>query len=516
VAGPAQDRAYRFVQLLWRVGIRVFNFPICRKPKIQIVIPAINRVFIFFFTAVFLTAVGCYAYWQHIYFLFIPFGLIAAIYLIQHPEYLFYTLVASIPWSVEFNFSSGLGTDLPDEPLMLLSSFAVLALLAYRGKKSATKIHPLILLLGIQFLWLIITVASSTDILLSVKYLLAKSWYLLAFVGAPLFLFADRKILKKSALLLTGSMLVFMLLALVRHWQNGWTFENINKSLEPFYRNHVNYSALLVFMAPLQVAILQLSSSKKIRAVFICTLVLTMAALYLSFARGAWLALLTGLAAYWLLKRRLLVFGFLFFMVFSLGAVLWLKSNDRFLKFSNDYRSTIFHTDFREHLIATYQLKDLSNAERVYRWVAGVRMAKDSWKTGLGPSTFYKQYKSYTLPAFKTYVSRNKEESTVHNYFLLLLIEQGAIGVLLFVALVAFLFWYAQKIYHAAGERFWKVAMAAVAAVLVMECTVNFLSDMIETDKVGSVFYLCVAVIIIGDRQTRKRSDLAADIERVP
>jgi hypothetical protein len=37
-----------------------------------------------------------------------------------------------------------------------------------------------------------------------------------------------------------------------------------------------------------------------------------------------------------------------------------------------------------------------------------------------------------------------------------------------------------------------------------MQCTVNFLSDLIETDKVGSVFYLCLAFLVIADAKTRE------------
>jgi hypothetical protein len=37
-----------------------------------------------------------------------------------------------------------------------------------------------------------------------------------------------------------------------------------------------------------------------------------------------------------------------------------------------------------------------------------------------------------------------------------------------------------------------------------MECVINFLSDLIETDKVGSIFYLCIAVLVIADRISKQ------------
>ena len=85
-----------------------------------------------------------------------------------------------------------------------------------------------------------------------------------------------------------------------------------------------------------------------------------------------------------------------------------------------------------------------------------------------------------------------------------MLIEQGVLGLLFFVALLAMVFGYIQKVYSRTTDTFWKVVMATVASILVMECTVNFLSDMIETDKIGSVFWMCLAVVVVGDRETSK------------
>jgi O-antigen ligase len=465
-------------------------------------IAQVHKILIWSLGLLFLVAAGLYAFTEEIYFVLAPFVLLACFFLVQHPRYLLYLLVLSIPWSVEYHFNQNLGTDLPDEPLMLLTALAALILISLKGR-TGPRFHPILFLLLLQFLWILITVICSTDTGVSFKYLLAKSWYLLAFVGTPLFLFRDEKVLKQAAVLLLCSMMAFMFLALIRHAGYGLRFEKVNDALTPFYRNHVNYSALLAFMVPLQLALLGLHPSKKVRGICSLILIITVAALYFSYARGAWLALLTGLLAYWLIRKRLLLPGFFLFFFLCVASILWLGSNDRYLKFTNDYKSTIFHTDFREHLVATYQLKDLSSAERFYRWLAGVRMIPDSWETGFGPTTFYEQYKAYTVPAFRTWVSRNGEHSTVHNYFLLTAIEQGIPGLLLLLVLLGALFWYAQKIYHRTDEKFWKLTIASAAAILMMVCTVNFLSDLIETDKVGSVFYLCIATIIVADIKTK-------------
>jgi O-antigen ligase len=478
---------------------------------------AIDTIFLVCFTAMLVIAAACYAHWGEVYLLMIPMVLLACIVLAQHPRYLFYLLIASIPWSFEFNFDQNLGTDLPDEPLMLLASLSIELYIGYnRTSLEGRKVHPLLLIVMLQLLWTVITVITSGDWIVSLKYLLAKSWYVLAFLVMPLMLFRDQRTLKTGAMLLLVSMMVVTTAILVQQGFNGWTFKTVSESVKPFFRNHVNYSSLLVFMVPLIIASIRLSTSRKLKIVLYLVALVAVVAIYFSYARGAWLALVIGLASYWLLRKRMLVFAFVGFFSLVIGLVFWLKSNDRVVILASDYRTTVFHTDFRQHLVATYQLKDLSNAERLYRWIAGVRMAKDTWQTGSGPSTFYPQYKSYALPLFKTYVSDNPEHSTVHNYFLLTLVEQGAIGLLLLLALILSLLYYAQKINSRTNDKFWRVVVATVSSILVMQCVVNFLSDMIETDKVGSVFYLCIAALIMADLKTKEHnSDLSTNIQRV-
>jgi O-antigen ligase len=480
------------------------------KKKRSVINTTFNKIFIGFFSVLILFLTAWAAYWQQTIWLFVPFVVVLVLYLVQYPKYLFYLLIASVPWSVEYSFSATLATDFPDEPFMLLTAFVAIILLIHKRKNWRQKsLHPLLFLILIQLAWTVVAIISSTNILISLKYLLAKSWYLLAFVAMPIYLLKSEKEIKRSAIVLSVSMLFCMCIVLIRHGQYNWTFEKVNEALHPFFRNHVNYSALLVCMVPLLIAFIKKSFSKKVKFFLIGILLITIAALYFSYARGAWLALFTGLISYWLLRKRVLLFSFVFFFFTCFITIFWLKGNDRYLDFSPDYKSTIFHTNFEEHLVATYQMKDLSTAERYYRWVAGVRMIKDSWKTGFGPNTFYDNYKSYAVPAFKTWVSKNEEHSTVHNYFLLLIIEQGVVGLLLFLLLLGYLFWYAQKIYHRTQDGFWRTTVASIAAILTMVCTVIFLSDLIETDKVGSVFYLCIATLIVADINTRKQTEIS-------
>lgn len=308
------------------------------------------------------------------------------------------------------------------------------------------------------------------------------------------------------AVVLLVSMLVLIMLALYRHYKLGFTFANINNAVSPFFRNHVNYSAMLVCMVPILVAVFQLQ--KKTRVIVLIAMGLVLAALFLSYARGAWLALVVGTASYWLIEKRKLLFIFIFATLFILISLSWLKSNDRYLQYAHDFKTTIFHKNFEEHLVATYKLKDVSTAERFNRWIAGVRMVKDKWATGYGPNTFYYNYRPYAIPAFKTWVSDNKEHSTVHNYFLLTIIEQGIPGLLLFILLVGGLLYYSEYLYKRIQDRFYKMTAMACGVTLMMIITVNFLSDLVETDKIGSLFFLCFSTLVAIDLNTRNETAL--------
>jgi len=291
------------------------------------------------------------------------------------------------------------------------------------------------------------------------------------------------------------------IISLYRHFLLGFTFANINEAVKPFFRNHVNYSAMLVCTIPLLVAAYQLT--RRYRLLVVVSIFIVLTALFFSYSRGAWISLLVGVSSYWLIQKKKLLVSFIVFLLLTMASLFWLKDNDRYLQYAHDYKTTIFHKDFEQHLIATYKLKDVSTAERFNRWIAGVRMVKDNWLTGYGPNTFYNSYKPYTLPVFKTWVSSNKEHSTVHNYFLLVAIEQGIPGLLFFLLLVGAGLFYSEQIYHRAQERFHKIAAMACGVMLCMIIVVNFLSDLIETDKVGSLFFLCLAALVAIDVNTR-------------
>jgi O-antigen ligase len=141
--------------------------------------------------------------------------------------------------------------------------------------------------------------------------------------------------------------------------------------------------------------------------------------------------------------------------------------------------------------------------ERLYRWIAAMRMSTDKPLTGFGPNTFYHFYKPYTLPSFQTYTSDNPEKSTTHNYFLFMLADQGWPAMLLYALLVAVVIAQAQKIYHRFDDRFYKLVTLGLVMMFSVNFITNFFSELIETHKIGALFYLNISLLIILDRKSR-------------
>lgn len=118
---------------------------------------------------------------------------------------------------------------------------------------------------------------------------------------------------------------------------------------------------------------------------------------------------------------------------------------------------------------------------------------------GFGPGNFYPYYKRYTVTSFETYVSDNPEMSTAHNYPLLLLVEQGAIGLAIFVFFTAVIFVYGENLYHRMKNVEDKKIVMTLLLVIAMVYVNLLLSDLLESDKVGPFFFMAVSLLAVYD-----------------
>jgi O-antigen ligase len=166
----------------------------------------------------------------------------------------------------------------------------------------------------------------------------------------------------------------------------------------------------------------------------------------------------------------------------------------------------VSHFNYDNLLAATYKLEDISTMERVHRWVAGGRMLADKPLIGFGPANFYNTYQDYTLNEFQTYVSNNPEKSGIHNYYLMMAVEQGIFGLLIFLALLIAALIRGEALYHRMKDEKSKIIVLAALICIVVSCSILLINDMLEADKIGPIFFFSLSVLVIYDVLDRKES----------
>lgn len=435
------------------------------------------------------------------YWAMILIAIVLAILSFSYLKWLLPALFFVLPFSINYSVGAGVNLELPFEALLLWTCFLLVYHWLRSDAISPKGILPVVLLL--IFCWSGISCIFSEQAVFSLKYLLSKSAYLLVFVATPLILGYSFRDLKKLIWLSVIAIVSISIFVLIRQSAFSFEFGAVNQALTPFFENHVLYAAQLVCVLPWLVWLYRSSSSKKALLIFF-SLILFIAILF-SFSRGAWLAIPAAILGWQLLRRKLLLKAFLAAILFVVAATGWLVSDDHYLRFSPDFDQTVFHPDFAEHMEATYEGKDMSTAERFHRWVAAARMGADHWLLGTGPATFAESYQPYTVPAFRTWVSRNNEKSTVHNYWLLVWSEQGLPGLLLFLLLIGLLIHKLEAIYKTTTDRNSKNLVLTIAASLSILLTLNFLSDLMEAPDVSPFFYFSIGLILWLDGKDRKQ-----------
>lgn len=474
-------------------------------------VQTILLVLIFFFSG--LMALLSYEWiWMMLPFaILLAYALLPAFFIPS--RMLFWLLFITIPFSTEWSITPTLGIDFPDEPIMIfISAGAIFYYLLMPSRFPSILLQSnLFTLLLLQFVWIAITCFYSQEPLLSVKYILAKIWYIVPFVILPVFFIRTPRHWKTWAACLLIPMGLLVVQVLVRHGFYGFTFFSIRKAMAPFFRNHVNYAAILTILMPLAVLCFYLAPRKStLKNLLLIGILIGIAAWVLAFSRGAWVALPAGAIMVFVMHKKWVVSLMVMVAAIVLVSTAWLVTEKRYMRFAPDHDQTYFHTEFRQHWQATLEGKDISAAERWHRWVAGVRMLAQEPITGFGPNTFYLHYQPYTLRRFQTWVSNNPEHSTVHNYFLLLALEQGLIGLLLFLLLIIGMFLSLQQLCRNLQSHFYRSIALTTSAILTIVLVLNLMSDLIETDKIGSVFYACLGVILLLEQTSRReQSDIA-------
>jgi len=404
----------------------------------------------------------------------------------------------------------GIGITLPTEPLLLGVLVVFILKLFYDGgfnRKVVT--HPVSIFIIINLVWLGITTITSEIPLVSVKFLIARLWFVVPFYFIGILLFKKVKNIKLFNWLYIIPLLVVILYTLVNHAGAGFDKPSSNMVMKPFYNDHTAYGAVIAMFIPFFVGFsLNKSYTNSQRLASFIVLFLLIIGLIFSYSRAAWISIAFALMVYaiiafrikfsWVLAGFIILFG-LFYM-FSFQVIDRLESNKQDSS-----------TDFAEHIQSMSNISsDASNLERINRWNCALRLYNERPFWGWGPGTYQFVYAPYQRSKEKTIISTNAGDmGNAHSEYIGPLSESGVLGMLTFIAIVIAVSITGLRVYKRADSKEVKLISLVILLGLMSYFAHGLLNNFLDTDKASVPFWGFIGILVSLDLyHTKKKSEI--------
>jgi len=432
--------------------------------------------------------------------LFLPFGLFALWSTIVSPKHTLYFLAFATPLSVHLidERYSTVNLSLPTEPLIILIFIGVvLKLLASKRLYFKDFKVALSILLLVDFGWLVVTAINSSMPLISAKYVLMKSWYIVVFYFLLIKYFKRDQVIKQFLWLFISSVCVLVAYTLWQHGQEGFGRAAAYTAMRPFLPDHGMYAACISFAIPVLFVFAihgkSLGYSSFLRIICWGIFVFLIIAVALSFTRASWVSVAVSLLLYFVLLLKVRYNYLLLFGLILVGALL-INLDDIQTDLSRNKKES--DDNIENHLQSVGNVtSDPSNLERFNRWSCAIRMFEEKPIMGWGPGTYTFQYGQFQLPHQMTIISTNAGKlGGIHSEYLRPLAESGLIGALFYLLIilsVTYLGFKHQRVL--VGKS--KILSLAAFLGLVTYFAHALLNNYSEFDKIAVPLYSFMAII---------------------
>lgn len=433
----------------------------------------------------------------------IPFVLIIGYYAIYNLQSLLYLLAFVTPLSVslkELGYYGPVNLSLPAEPLM-----AGLMLLYFLNKIHTNKFdrrvntHPLTILIYIQLFWIFVTMLTSEDVLISLKFLISRCWFLFSCYFLANYLFKDKRNIVPFLTAYMISLAIVCGYTIFTHSKYGFDHKTADWVMSPFYNDHTAYGAALAMFIPVLVALLWMSNVKRFNKImYLFLLLLFIVAIILSYARAAWLGVAVAAAVF---VTMILGFNFkvLVAVLFTTGVLLFSFQDDILIALGRN--NTDAEEGFLNNIESVSNIStDASNLERLNRWSCAVRMWQDKPVFGWGPGTYMFMYAPYQLSSQKTVISTNfGTNGNAHSEYLGPLAEEGLIGMLIVIVLLFYTFNFGYRLYREVKDPNMRILGTGVFLGIVSYFIHGFINNFLDTDKLSLPFWSFLSIMICID-----------------
>ncbi len=427
-------------------------------------------------------------------FLLILFSVLVAL------DKLVYFILFFTPFSLTIEFSEFAALTLPTEPLLFGVMLVFIFRLLYEGEFDWKIIkHPITITIICMILWMSLTSLTSSMLLVSIKYTVARLWFVISFYFVATQIFKKKENMRLWIWIFTIPLSIVIIYSIFQFFHYNIEKDALYWVMQPFFKDHTIYGAVIAMMLPIMFvfAFDKSYNVQKRIAAFIFFIVIFIG-IILSFTRAAWLSIVLSYGVYliFLLKInwRIVVLG-----LFVIASILFIYKDPIAEKIASNKQSS--SKDISKHIKSVSNIKnDASNLERINRWKSAIRMFEKKPLFGFGPGTYRFQYAPFQRSYEQTYVSTNSGTlGNAHSEYLGPLAETGFIGALIFVVLIVLTVRTGRRLYINAKSQEIKFLSIGILIGLFTYYFHGFLNNFLDQDKASAPFWSMIAILVALD-----------------
>lgn len=400
----------------------------------------------------------------------------------------------------ELKLTESMDLSLPTEPLMAgLMLVYILNELMFKVTPKKILGHPITIIILLQLVWMLLTSLNSVDFVVSIKYFIARMWFVFSCFFMMTQLFKEKKHIYTFIFAYAIPLAIVCLITIYQHSKFNFDDKTADWVVSPFYNDHTAYGAILAMYIPLIFSLLfQKQFSLIVKGGIFFLLFIFVLAIILSYARAGWLSLIAavGILATLLLKIK---FRTLLVTVVT-GVVLFFTFHDQIM-IALGRNSTDSEGGLSKNVSSITNIStDASNLERINRWSCAIRMFEEKPYMGWGPGTYMFNYAPFQKSNEKTIISTNfGDNGNAHSEYLGPLSEQGLPGLGIVAALLFATLFLGYRLCYSVKDKDLKILTHGVILGMFTYFVHGFLNNFLDTDKASVPFWGFLAILVCID-----------------
>lgn len=397
-------------------------------------------------------------------------------------------LLLFFPLSMLYEVSNPrIGLQLPTEPLIVaIVAFWFLFIIINIEEKEvlSTRYKWLRFTYLIYYLVIGASILISTHPFISAKAVLGSFLYSLTMIFVFISAVRDKQDIITCVKLFFVVVILVVLYTTIRHAATGFTHHGSNFAPRPFFNEHGTYGTVVAIAFALALPLLLTKKQNNpFSGIALLTAILSLTGVILSFARAAWVSVIALFIFYAIVMFRKFLNAKAILLILFLG--LGTSYAVMTLEISEEIEQSVT-------LLVDVE-RDVSNLERINRWVAAINMFQAKPVLGLGFATYIQNYPDYRDLLYSTEMSDMYKHA--HNEYLQHLAETGIMGLFAWLIFIISIYVVVLKTYNEMSEGWERNLLIGASGAMFTYFVHALFNGYLMLDKVAVPFWFCAGII---------------------